>query len=91
MSEPVPQRWTKSSVFDVEPGHWKKQLPAKCLLVGPGGRMALHLAVRGGRADLVSLLVRHGADAGVRDDDGNTPLDIAAASHKDEIASLMQS
>ena len=53
-------------------------------LVGPGGRTALHLAVRGGRADLVSLLVRHGADAGVRDEEGNTPMDIAAGSDNDQ-------
>ena len=40
MSEPITQRWIKASIFDVEPGHWKKQLPAKHLKVAARGKVA---------------------------------------------------
>lgn len=46
MSEPVEQRWIKPSVYAVNPGHWKKQLPGK----------HLKLAARGKVADLERLL-----------------------------------
>ena len=41
------------------------------------GRTPLHIAVRYGSRRNVKMLLRHGADAGVKDHDGETPLRIA--------------
>jgi catechol 2,3-dioxygenase-like lactoylglutathione lyase family enzyme len=41
-------------------------------------RTPLHLAVLGNRPDMVALLLELGADPGLRDDRGNTPLNYAA-------------
>jgi len=43
--------------------------------VGHCGRYAVHEA---SRVDILRLLVRHGADLNVHDDDGQTPLHIAS-------------
>ena len=39
MTKPREQRWVKPSVYDVAPGHWKKQLPGKHLAVAARGRL----------------------------------------------------
>ena len=44
---------------------------------GPGGRTALHLAVEGGRYDVLHLLLQHSADVNLRDDEGAAPIDDA--------------
>lgn len=41
------------------------------------GKSALHLAAARGYGDLAELLIHRGADAGVRDAEGRSPLDVA--------------
>jgi len=45
-------------------------------------RTPLHLAVQHGHSTLVALLVAHGAQIEARDNHGNTPLHVAAFSHR---------
>ena len=45
--------------------------------IDEGGRTALHLAARLGRADAVGLLLEHKASPSAKDAQGNTPLHIA--------------
>lgn len=52
---------------------------------GPRGKTALHHAARRGQPELVALLLRSGADASLRDDDGQTPRDIAIALGKPDL------
>ena len=44
------------------------------------GRTALQMAAAWGHLDVVQLLLQHGADPTIRDDEGMTPSEIAAGS-----------
>src|SRR6476646_5131867 len=44
---------------------------------GQGGWTPLHLAVAAGKADIVRVLVKAGADLGAATEDGRTPLHVA--------------
>ena len=46
--------------------------------INAGKWTALHSALDAGRFDIVELLLAKGADANIRDDEGRTPLHIAA-------------
>ena len=50
------------------------------------GNTALHHAVAGGRAELIALLLDHGADPDHADHDGLTPADLARAAAADGAA-----
>jgi ankyrin repeat protein len=45
----------------------------------------LHTAAQLGDADLIELLLSHGADPRAKSDDGKTPADLAAAQGHAEI------
>jgi len=53
------------------------------------GRGGLHVAVERGDADMVALLLRARADAGMEDERGNTPLLLACASGHLELAQML--
>src|SRR5262245_65794121 len=46
------------------------------------GRTALQMAAAWGHLDVVQLLIQHGADPTIRDDEGMTPSEIAARSKR---------
>eukprot|EP00947_MAST-08B_sp_MAST-8B-sp1_P004753 g4753.t1 len=46
------------------------------------GRTALHCAVSAANVSVVSYLVQHGADTKARDQQGNTPVDLASKSQR---------
>ncbi len=48
--------------------------------IGPRGRTALHYAAAGGFADVMALLLHHGAVTKIHDEDGDTPMDLALRS-----------
>src|SRR5215213_10254898 len=52
------------------------------------GRTALQMAAAWGHLDVVQLLVQHGADLAIRDDEGMTPAMIAARSMRVPEANL---
>ncbi len=56
---------------------------------GDGGP-ALVWAAAGGNAEIISLLLRHGADERARDGDGKGPADIALERGNHEIAALLK-
>ena len=51
----------------------------------------LHWAAQGGNVEAVRLLLAYGAAREVRDEDGNTALDIAAAAGRDQVVALLES
>jgi hypothetical protein len=55
---------------------------------GWGRDTALHLAVRGNKVSIASVLISYGADVNAVDDDGWTPLDYSKSS---EVSSVLQS
>jgi ankyrin repeat protein len=71
-TELVPQRWVRPEVFHVEPGHWKKQLPAK----------QREPAKRGDVAELARLLREHPEFLNKRGSHGRTLLWEAARTGK---------
>ena len=54
------------------------------------GRTALHEAAGRGFAELVELLLNHGAQVGAKDRNGQTPLDWAKRHHRDEIIAMLE-
>lgn len=56
---------------------------------GPAHNTPLHVATMRNRADLVRLLIKHGASREVRDRDGRTAADWAREKHFNELVSLL--
>ena len=56
---------------------------------GPARHTPLHVATMRNRADLVRLLIEHGASREVRDRDGRTAADWAREKHFNELVSLL--
>ena len=53
------------------------------------GATALHYATADGNLSVVNILLHHGADLGMWDDKGRTPLDYAIRFGHHEVASLL--
>ena len=60
MTEPIEQRWIKPSVRDVEPGHWKKQLPGKQLKVATRGKVGELERLLADNPDVLNKRGNHG-------------------------------
>ena len=60
MSGPIEQRWTKPSVYDVQPGHWKRQLPGKHLIVAARGKVAELEPLLAANPDFLNRRGNHG-------------------------------
>ncbi len=60
--------------------------------VAASGNTALHVAAREGRADLVQVLLEHGADPSVRNAESGdaTALDMAKMMGHDKVATILQ-
>jgi hypothetical protein len=56
---------------------------------GSSNRTLLHKAVQQGNVDCVKILLDAGADYLIRDDDGNTPLELAAAHLQKECCAVI--
>ncbi|WVO18304.1 hypothetical protein L204_106019 [Cryptococcus depauperatus] len=54
------------------------------------GYTALHLAADRGFLDMTRLLLRFGADKGLKDQDGQTPIQLAEISCRDDIIAILQ-
>jgi ankyrin repeat protein len=54
-----------------------------------GGWTALHVAIELGSTQAVQLLLEHGADVNVCNDDGHTPSDLASSYGYQEIVELL--
>jgi ankyrin repeat protein len=48
------------------------------------GMTPLHAAARKGLKKVVELLIHEGADVNAKDDDGDTPLDLALSAWEDD-------
>jgi hypothetical protein len=93
---PVPQRWERP--FPRTPGYWKQQLATKYLAIaGRGDLVALRqllaehpewLNKRGPHNR--TLLVDYGASLTLRDQQGQTALDLARAAGKTAIVELLR-
>ncbi|GAA5912185.1 uncharacterized protein JCM6883_000590 [Sporobolomyces salmoneus] len=55
------------------------------------GYSALHLATDRGNLEVVKILIARGADKDAKDEDGNTPLDLARLAEHDSIVTLLLS
>ncbi|GAA5917788.1 hypothetical protein JCM5296_001695 [Sporobolomyces johnsonii] len=55
------------------------------------GFAPLHLATDRGHAEVVKVFLAAGADRSLRDDDGNTPLDLARLAEQDELVAVLSS
>lgn len=53
------------------------------------GRTPLHAACERGNAELVQVLLQHGADVSAEDDEGNSPIEEAARCRRSEILALL--
>ncbi|XP_064189390.1 cyclin-dependent kinase 4 inhibitor C [Anguilla rostrata] len=54
-----------------------------------GGLTVLHDAARDGYADTLQVLVKHGADVNIQDNDGNLPLHLAAREGNLDVVELL--
>ncbi|EED23355.1 hypothetical protein TSTA_067840 [Talaromyces stipitatus ATCC 10500] len=54
------------------------------------GSTPLHLAIWEGKANAVKLLLQHRADMHIKDDDGESPMDLALSLGNDEILKLLK-
>jgi ankyrin repeat protein len=57
---------------------------------GAGGNTPLHAAVLAGRAEMVEWLLAHGADPGLKDYEGKTPLERGAASGNERLQEILE-
>ncbi|GAA5934168.1 hypothetical protein JCM1841_004656 [Sporobolomyces salmonicolor] len=55
------------------------------------GFAPLHLATDRGHAEVVKVLLAAGADKSLKDDDGNTALDLARLAEQDELVAVLSS
>jgi ankyrin repeat protein len=58
--------------------------------VGPKGRTALHYAAAAGYLEVITLLLYHGADVMIKDDQGETPLQLARRKNKFAAVELLE-
>jgi uncharacterized protein len=56
---------------------------------GYRGKTALHYAIKVRSTQAVQLLLEHGVDVNVRDDEGNTPSELASLIGYQKIVGLM--
>jgi len=66
------------------------ELRADANIPGRGGWTALHFAAKGGREDIVDILLLYGANPDHRDNDGFSPLDRAKAAGNVKVVRRMQ-
>ena len=59
------------------------------LAEGRDGLTTLHRASKRGKAEMVRLLVEHGANVEMKDKKGRTPLDVASGGQRDDIIKLL--
>lgn len=58
--------------------------------VGPKGRTALHYAAAAGFQKVITILLDHGADFTIRDEQGETPLDLARRNNRIAAVNLLE-
>lgn len=58
--------------------------------VGPKGRTALHYAATAGFSEVITILLDHGADFTIRDEQGETPLSLARRNKRIAAANLLE-
>ena len=58
--------------------------------IGPKGRTALHYAAAAGFLEVMTVLLDHGADFTIRDDAGETPLQLAGRYKKYAVVDLLK-
>lgn len=83
---PIAQVVADGELVFVDIGGWGAGADAKDAKGGP----ALLWAVAGGKAEIVELLIAHGADINARDGDGTGALDLARKRHKPALIELLQ-
>lgn len=54
------------------------------------GRTLLHQAAKSGHADLAEMLIAQGLDVNARNNDGQTPLDVAIEFEHDDVADVLR-
>ncbi len=57
---------------------------------GPKGRTALHYAAAAGFLEVMTILLEHGADYRIRDQQGETPLALARRSDRFAAVNLLE-
>lgn len=57
---------------------------------GPKGRTALHYAAAAGFQEVIKILLEHGADYTIRDEQGQTPLQLARRCKRTAAANLLE-
>lgn len=57
---------------------------------GPNSRTALHVAAVAGSAEVLDLMLAHGGDATLKDDEGKTPADLAREARKQATLALLE-
>jgi hypothetical protein len=97
----IPQRWARPEVFYAPQGFWKQQLSGKWLKIATKADItelkkllkqmpdALHYAAAAGQAGKIELLLLHGANRMLVDDNGDTPLALAKKANKPEAVALL--
>jgi len=73
---------------DIRP--YLKKYPSYVNCVGPSGWTPLFYATRSNQIETVKILLEHGADSTVKDNAGNTLLDIASQKSNHELVALLK-